>query len=40
MAYLGWSNAEDARIDAQVAAEMGDNPLGSNRRGVDVTMRT
>jgi hypothetical protein len=35
MAYLDWSRAEDARIDAQVAEELGDNPLGNYRRGVD-----
>jgi hypothetical protein len=34
MAYLDWSNAEDERIDALVAAEAGDNPLGSGRRGM------
>lgn len=34
MAYLDQSRAEDARIDAQVAIEMGDNPLGSRRRGM------
>jgi hypothetical protein len=26
MAYLDWSNAEDERIEIQVAKEMGDNP--------------
>jgi len=35
MAYLDWSEAEDSRIDAQVVTEMGDNPLGSKRRGMD-----
>ena len=32
MAYLDWSNAEDARIDAQIAAEP--NPFRSRRRGM------
>jgi len=35
MAYIDWSNAEDERIEVQVVAEIGDNPFGSNRRGVD-----
>jgi hypothetical protein len=40
MAYLDWSNTEDAQIDAQViAAEMGDNPFGNYRRGVDEIWR-
>ena len=39
MAYLDWSKAEDARIDAQVAAELGDNPFGNYRRGVDEIWR-
>lgn len=34
MAYLDWSKAEHARIEAQVAEEMGNNPLASKRRGV------
>ncbi|RKK50684.1 hypothetical protein BFJ69_g18025, partial [Fusarium oxysporum] len=34
MAYLDWSKAEDERIEAQVAEEMGDNPLANRRRGV------
>ena len=34
MAYLDWSNAEDERVEAQVAKEMGDNPLSNARRGV------
>jgi hypothetical protein len=34
MAYLDWSKAEDERIDAQVAQEMSDNPLGNKRRGM------
>jgi hypothetical protein len=34
MAYLDWSKAEDERIEAQVAKEMGDNPLTNKRRGV------
>ena len=39
MAYLDWSKAEDARIDAQVAEELGDNPFGNYRRGVDEIWR-
>jgi hypothetical protein len=39
MAYLDWSEAEDKRIEAQVVAEMGDNPFGSKRRGVDEIWR-
>lgn len=31
---LDWSKAEDERIEAQVAEEMGDNPLANKRRGV------
>ena len=34
MAYLDWSKAEDDRIEAQVANEMGQNPLANRRRGV------
>ncbi|KAJ3455461.1 hypothetical protein MRS44_016943 [Fusarium solani] len=34
MAYLDWSKAEDERMEAQVAKEMGDNPLTNKRRGV------
>jgi hypothetical protein len=34
MAYLDWSKAEDERIEAHVAKEMGDNPLTNKRRGV------
>lgn len=34
MAYLDWSKAEDERVEAQVAKEMGDNPLANARRGV------
>ncbi|KID81659.1 hypothetical protein MGU_10991 [Metarhizium guizhouense ARSEF 977] len=29
MAYLDWSNAEDERIEAQVAQEMNDHPLAN-----------
>ena len=32
MAYLDWSNAEDARIDAQIVADI--SLLGSRRRGM------
>ncbi|KAH7462804.1 hypothetical protein FOMA001_g7825 [Fusarium oxysporum f. sp. matthiolae] len=34
MAYLDWSKAEDERVEAQVAEEMGDDPLANRRRGV------
>ncbi|KAK4069807.1 hypothetical protein Purlil1_13645 [Purpureocillium lilacinum] len=34
MAYLDWSRAEDERVEAQVAREMGDNPLANTRRGM------
>jgi hypothetical protein len=34
IAYLDWSKAEDERIEAQVAEEMGDHPLANRRRGV------
>jgi hypothetical protein len=34
MAYLDWAKAEDERIEAQVAEEIGDNPLANSRRGV------
>ncbi|KJZ69936.1 hypothetical protein HIM_10674 [Hirsutella minnesotensis 3608] len=34
MAYLDWSKAEDERIEAQVAKEMGDNPLANKRKGL------
>lgn len=34
MTYLDWSKAEDERIEAQVAREMGDNPLANRRRGM------
>ncbi|PWI63923.1 hypothetical protein PCL_03006 [Purpureocillium lilacinum] len=37
MAYLDWSKAEDERVEAQVAEEMGDNPLANARRGVKET---
>lgn len=33
MAYLDWTKAEDERIEAQVAEEIGDNPLANRRRG-------
>jgi hypothetical protein len=35
MTYLDWSQAEDDRIEAQVALELEDNTLGTKRRGVD-----
>lgn len=35
MAYLDWSKAEDERVEALVAKEMGDNPLASRRRGME-----
>ncbi|KJZ68350.1 hypothetical protein HIM_12259 [Hirsutella minnesotensis 3608] len=34
MACLDWSQAEDERVQAQVAKEMGDDPLGNVRKGV------
>ena len=34
MAYLDWSRAEDERVEAQVAEELGDNPLANTRRGM------
>jgi len=34
MAYLDWSNAEDTRINAQVAQEIDGNPFDTGRRGV------
>lgn len=34
MAYLDWSKAEDDRVKARVAKEMGDNPLANRRRGM------
>jgi hypothetical protein len=34
MAYLDWSKAEDERIEAQVAEEMGGNPLANKRKGL------
>lgn len=34
MAYLDWSKAEDDRIEAQVAAELRDDPAARRRRGV------
>ncbi|KAJ6436941.1 hypothetical protein O9K51_10477 [Purpureocillium lavendulum] len=34
MAYLDWSRAEDERVEAQIAEEMGNNPLANKRRGM------
>ena len=34
MAYLDWSQAEDERVEALVAKEMGENPLANKRRGM------
>jgi hypothetical protein len=34
MAFLDWSKAEDDRIEAQVSEELGNNLMGSRRRGV------
>jgi hypothetical protein len=34
MAYLDWDKAEEDRIEAAVLGEIGDNSLGSERRGV------
>jgi hypothetical protein len=34
MAYLDWDQAENERIEARVAEEMGNNPLANRRRGM------
>ncbi|KAM5529265.1 hypothetical protein FOXYSP1_17109 [Fusarium oxysporum f. sp. phaseoli] len=34
MAYLDWCSVEDKRVEAQVAREMGNNPLANKRRGM------
>ena len=34
MAYLDWSKAEDERVEAQVAQEMGDKPFTNKRRSM------
>lgn len=34
MSYLDWNKAEDERVEALVAKEMGDNPLANRRRGM------
>jgi hypothetical protein len=34
MAYLDWCSVEDKRVEAQVAREMGNNPLATKRRGM------
>lgn len=34
MAYLDWCSTEDKRVEAQVAKDIGDNPLANNRRGM------
>lgn len=34
MAYLDWNDAEDVRVEAQVAKEMGSNPLANRQRGM------
>jgi hypothetical protein len=34
MAYLDWDKAEDKRVEARVAEEMGNNPLANRRRGM------
>lgn len=34
MPYLDWSKADNERVEAQVAKEMGDNPLANKRRGI------
>ena len=40
MAYLDWSQAEDARVEAQVAKEMGGDPLAIGRRGMEDIWRS
>jgi hypothetical protein len=40
MVYLDWSQVEDARVEAQVAKEMGDNPLANMRRGIEDVWRS
>jgi hypothetical protein len=34
MSYLDWNKAEDERVEALVAKEMGDNPLAHKRRAM------
>lgn len=34
MAYLDWSQAEDERVEALVAKEIGNDPLANRRRGI------
>jgi hypothetical protein len=34
MACLDWSSVEDKRVEAQIAREMGNNPLANKRRGM------
>jgi hypothetical protein len=34
MAYLDWCSVEDKRVEAQVAREMGNNPLANKRKGM------
>jgi len=40
MAYLDWNEAEDARIEARVAKEMGGNPLANRRKGMEDIWRS
>jgi hypothetical protein len=40
MAYLDWSEAEDECVENLVAEEMGDDPLGNKRRGVEDIWRS
>lgn len=40
MAYLDWNKAEDARVETQVAKEMGDNPLANRRKGLEDIWRS
>jgi hypothetical protein len=34
MAYLDWDKAEDERVEARVAEEIGNNPLANRQRGI------
>jgi hypothetical protein len=34
MAYLDWGKAEDERVEARVAEEIGNNPLANRQRGI------
>lgn len=40
MAYLDWNNAEDQRMERQIAQQMGDNPLANRGRGMEEIWRS